>query len=411
MKKDKPNRALALLAAVTGALAACGEEQAAVPEAPADERMAFVGSLFTGVEQYEQFNRLAEIFPHRVISASSAPWSFPGGEAIDLPETYAYGGETRSTGSFLLETDTAALLVIADGAVVYENYWLTGGPDVHWMSMSVGKSFVSALVGIALAEGLVDSVTDPITAYVPQLAGSAYEGVRIKDILQMSSGARWDEDYSDPESDIMRFIYAFGTGASLNEFAATLVREREPGTFNYYNSTDTQALGMLLLAATGQSPSAYAEQKLWEPLGMESDAYWITDDEGMEMAAGGLQLTARDYAKLGQLYLQDGDWNGTQVVPARWVQDSVTPDAPHVMPGVDPGYPIGYGYQWWVPEGDEGEYAAIGVYNQFIYVNPARRTVIVKLSANSGYGLTDDDSSWRELESFEFFRAIARGLN
>ena len=399
------------------ALAACGRGEsppaaadldvAPVADEPKDERMAFVTSLFTGVEQYETFNRLAEIFPHHVIRASSSPYTFPRGTAVELPDTYVFHDETRNTQTFLAETDTAALIVLFGGQAVYENYWLTGGPDVHWMSMSVGKSFVSALVGIAVDEGLIDSIEDPVTGYVPSLAGSAYDGVRIKDILQMSSGARWDEDYSDPESDIMRFIYAFGTGASLDEFAATLVREREPGTYNYYNSTDTQALGMLLVAATGRSLAEYAGEKLWEPLGMEQDAYWITDDTGMEMAAGGLQVTAHDYAKLGQLYLQGGNWRGTQIVPAAWVHDSVTPDAPHVMPGVDAEYPVGYGYQWWVPMGDEGEYAAIGVYNQFIYVNPAKQVVIVKLSANSGYGLTDDDTSWREMESIELFRAIA----
>ena len=402
---------LIFLTAILLTLTACGQEDPNSSEADSNERKAFVTSLFSGVEQYESFNRLAEIFPHHVISASSSPWSFPTGETIALPETYANDGEARSTRTFLEETDTAALLVIADGAIVYENYWLTGGPDVHWMSMSVGKSFVSALVGIAIEEGLIDSVTDPITKYVPELAGSAYDGVRIKDILQMSSGARWNEDYSDPESDVMRYVYAFGNGESLNEFAATLVREREPGTYNYYNSTDTQTLGMLLVAATGESLASYAEKKLWEPLGMENDAYWVTDDGGMEMAAGGLQVTARDYSKLGQLYLQNGSWNGKQVVPAQWVRDSVTPDAPHVMPGLDPEYPIGYGYQWWVLQGDEGEYSAIGVYNQFIYVNPTKRVVIVKLSANSGYGLTDDDSSWRELESFELLRAIAASLD
>lgn len=402
---------LAVLGTFVLALAACGQEKTSTEDAAADERMAFVTSLFTGAEQYETFNRLADIFPHHKIRASSSPRSFPRGETIELPETYPFDGQARNTETFLEETDTAALMVIADGKIVYEDYWLTGGPDVHWMSMSVGKSFVSALIGIALDEGFIESVTDPITDYVPELAGSAYDGVRMKDILQMSSGARWDEDYSDPDSDIMRFIYAFGTGASLNEFAATLERERAPGTYNYYNSTDTQTLGMLLVEATGQSLSGYAEQKLWEPLGMQDDAYWITDDAGMEMAAGGLQVTARDYAKLGQLYLQNGSWNGKQIVPAQWVHDSVTPDAPHVMPGVDPEYPIGYGYQWWVLEGDEGEFSAIGVYNQFIYVNPTKRLVIVKLSANSGYGLTDDDSSWRELESFEWFRAIGDSLD
>ncbi len=388
----------------------CGEGRTPPESAAGDERLPFVESMFTGVEQYDSFNRLAGIFPYRVIRASSSPFSFPRGETIVLPDTYFFQGKQRDTRAFLEETDTVALFVLSDGAVVCERYWLTGGPDVHWASWSVGKSFVSALVGIALHEGFIDSIEEPVTVYVPELSGSAYDGVRIKDLLQMSSGARWDEDYSDPESDIMRFARAWGSGGSLNEFTATLVREREPGTYNYYNSMDTQALGMLLVAATGQGLSAYAGKKLWEPLGMEADAYWITDDRGMELAAGGLQVIARDYAKFGQLYLDRGNWRGRQIVPEAWVRDSVTPDAPHIMPGLDPEYPIGYGYQWWIPEGDEGEFTAIGVYNQFIYVNPANRLVIVKLSANTGYGLTDDDSSWRELESIELFRAIGNSL-
>jgi CubicO group peptidase (beta-lactamase class C family) len=401
---------VAAFALVLVVAAGCQQDENPSDAAAGDERMAFVRSLFSGVEQYEQFNRLREVFPHHVIRASTSPYVFPRGETMSLPSTYIHRGASKDTQSFLEETDTAALFVVSNGAVVYENYWLTGGADVHWMSMSVGKSFVSALVGIALEEGLIQSVEDPVTDYVPSLGGSAYEGVRIKDLLQMSSGARWNEDYSDPQSDIMRFIHTFGTGASLNEFTSTLVRAREPGTHNYYNSMDTQALGMLLVAATGESLSAYAQKELWEPLGMEQDGFWITDDEGMEMAAGGLQVVARDYAKLGQLYLDGGSWRGTQIIPAGWVQDSVRPDGSHVQPGLDPAYPLGYGYQWWIPPGDEGEYSAIGVYNQFIYVNPTKRLVIVKLSANSDYGLTDDDSSWRELETFGLFRSIGNAL-
>ncbi len=373
--------------------------------------MAFVTSLFTGAEQHEHFSQLAKIFPNRVIAASSAPFSFPRGPKVSMPNSYVFHGQKRSTGGFLEETDTVSLLVLANGAIVYERHWLTGGTDTHWMSMSVAKSFVSALIGIAVTEGSIKSIEEPVTDYVPALAGSAYEGVSIKHLLQMSSGARWNENYSDPESDIMRFVHAFGTGASLDDFAATLVRAREPGTYHYYNSMDTQVLAMALSQAIGQSISAYAETKLWQPLGMEKDAYWITDDQGVEFAVGGLQMVARDYAKLGQLYLNQGRWQGKQIVPASWVRDSVTPDAPHLLPGVDPEYPVGYGYQWWVPEGDDGEFCAIGVYNQFIYVDPSKQLVIVKLSANRGYGLTDDDSSWRELESFALFRAIGDSVH
>ena len=374
-------------------------------------RLGFVGSLFRGGEQYENFNRMKEIFPYQTIRASDEPFVFPKGEVIELPEIYQFAGAAKSGPDFLGETRTTALLVIQAGEIRHEEYWLTGGPDVNWLSMSVAKSFVSALVGIAISEGKIKGVESPITDYVPELSNSAYDNVRIKDVLQMSSGARWNEDYSDPNSDIMRYgqIWAGAGAGSFDEFTATLEREREPGTYNYYNSTDTQALAMLVSRATGMSLSAYAEEKLWQPLGMQHEAYWITDKQGVEMAAGGLQVTALDYAKLGQLYLQKGRWGDKQLVPEQWVTDSLVADGPHLKAEAHPEYPLGYGYQWWLPPGDgRGEFVAIGVYNQFVYVDPTLELVVVKLSANPNYGLTNDETSYREFETFEYLRAIGQ---
>lgn len=377
------------------------------------DRAATVASLFSGAEQYENFNRLHTLFPNAEMPASQAPFKFAEGAPLALPESFQFEGQRVDAASFLVDTDTAALLVIDQGAIVFEEYWLTGGEDVTWMSMSVAKSFVSALVGIAVDEGKIDSIQDPVTKYVPALAGSAYDGVSIKDVLQMSSGARWNEDYSDPESDINRFGRIFALGGSLNAFAATLENQRPAGTYNLYNSTDTQVLGMLLVNTTGETIADYMSDKLWQPLGAESPAYWLLDSDGMEMAFGGMNATARDYAKIGELYRRGGRLNGKQIVPAEWVAASVTPDAPHLMPGKDnpaSDFELGYGYQWWVPDGDEGEYSAIGVYNQFVFVNPTRGTVIVKLSANSDYGTSTDPSSYREIETIEFFRAINAAL-
>jgi len=286
---------------------------------------------------------------------------------------------------------------------------LTGGRDVKWLSMSVSKSFISTGIGIAVDEGLID-IQKPITDYVPSLLGSAYDQVRIKDVLQMSSGAAWNEDYSDPQSDIMRLGMIMSIGGSLDDFVSTLTRERQPGTYNHYNSADTQSLAMLLARATGESVTDYLTEKVWHPLGMESDAYWLVDDKNVEMAFGGLNATARDYAKLGELYRLNGAWQGNQIVSAGWVAAATRPDAPHLLPGLNKEFPLGYGYQWWVPETTEGEYSAIGVYNQFIYVNPARSLVIVKLSAFSDYALNMDESSYREMETIAFFREIGRRL-
>ena len=375
-------------------------------------RLAFATSLFSGAEQYETFGRIAELFPTARMRAPRRAISFPRGAPTSLPETFLYRGKQLSVPEFLEATDTSALLVLQDGRVRFEEYWLTGGRDVPWLSMSVAKSFISALVGLAVEEGRIRSIEDPITTYLPALEGSAYDGVRIKDILQMSSGAAWDETYGDPDSDINRFGRILAIGGSLNEFATTLAREREPGTFNQYNSPDTQVLGWLLVETTGRPIAAYMEEKLWVPLGMENDAFWMIDSDGMEMAFGGLNATARDYAKLGELYRNDGRFQGEAILPAHWVRASVTPDAPHLLPGDHElsDWEIGYGYQWWVPEGNEGEFAAIGVYNQFIYVNPTRDLVIVKLSANSAYATEPDGSADQEFETIEFFRAIGSQL-
>ena len=148
---------------------------------------------------------------------------------------------------------------------------------------------------------------------------------------------------------------------------------------------------------------------------MESAGYWLQDSVGLEMAIAGMILTARDFAKIGELFRNKGLWNNNQIVPQSWVTASVTPDAPHLLPGkvVVGGHilPLGYGYQWWIPEGDCGEFCAIGVYNQFVFVDPSRGTVIVKLSANRTYGTTNEESENQEMETIEFLRVIARKLD
>jgi len=368
-------------------------------------------NLYVGEPQHENFSHMEKLFPTRNMTASDAPFQFPEGAPITLPKNFLFGEVNQSTAQFLEETDTSALLVLKGGEVRFEQYFLTGGRDVRWISWSVAKSFISALVGIAIDESLIGSIDEPVTKYVPVLLGSAYDGVSIKDILQMSSGARWNEDYSDPNSDIHRLGSAMTGESSLADFVSKIEQATEPGTFCQYNSADTQALGMLLAAATGRSIADYMQEKLGHPLGMESPGYWIVDSAGMEMALGGLNLTARDFAKIGELYRNKGVWNGKQIVPKTWVSASVTPDAPHLKSGnvIVGGHvlPFGYGYQWWVPQGDVGEFSAIGVYNQFVYVDPSREVVIVKLSANHAYGTTPDESTNREEETLEFLRAMA----
>lgn len=368
--------------------------------------------LFTGAAQHENFARVRELAPTRAMPASSAPSPWPRGAELPIPSTYDFVGRTRSSDDFLRETDTSALLVLVDGEIRHERYLLSGGPTVNWLSMSVAKSFVSCLVGIAVDEGLIAGIDEPISDYVPVKPGSAYDGVSIRTVLHMSSGATWNEDYNDRRSDIHRMSRAMlGLGGGLDGFVASMVREAPPETVCRYNSGETQVLGALLTRATGRTVADYMREKLVEPLGFESPGYWITDVRGTEMSYGGLNLTARDFARLGELYRNGGTWHGRRIVSEEWIRASTRVDDPIREPGKpivgDHPIDLGYGYQWWIPPGGRGDFSAIGVLNQLVYVDPASRTTIVKLSANRKYGTSSSESTNRDLENVAFLRAIA----
>ena len=371
-------------------------------------------ALFSGAPQHQNFGRFKDMAPTSAMAASTKPFHFPVGKSIDLPKNYSFEGQQKSVEEFFTETDTTALLVLKDGQMVLERYALTGGPDVHWISWSVSKSFVSALVGIAVHEGYIPNIEEAISDYIPVPKGSAYHGVSIKNVLQMSSGARWNEDYSDPSCDVFRLAAAMGGAMSLEEFVAGMATESAPGTVCRYNSGETQALGMLLAYATKRTLSDYMQEKLFEPLGMNAAGYWLVDKTGKEMSFAGLNLIARDFIKLGELYRIDGMWNGHQVVPSAWIKASITADAPHLVPGKpwlsDHTLPFGYGYQWWLPAGQDGEFTALGIYNQVVYADRSRGVVIYKQSANRAYGTSKDEATNREIETIEFVRAIARHI-
>jgi hypothetical protein len=359
--------------------------------------------LFGGGSQVENFREMATIYPVRVARRASKPAPFDLGEPTELPAAFAFQGETLDTAHFLSDLETTGLLVLKEGRLVFERYWLGNDATTQSASWSVGKSFVSALVGIAIDQGAIRCVEEAVSLYAPMLRGGAYDGVRLKDVLQMSSGARWNEDYSDPDSDINKWIRITADGGSLDAFAAGSVREREPGTLSRYNTTDTHVLGMVVRGATGRSLSEYLRENLWEPLGAEADAFWVVDSTGAEVAGGGLNAILRDYAKLGDLYLNGGVWNGRRIVSEAWVKASVTPDAPHVMPTPESS---GYGFQWWVPD-DSATYAAIGTYNQFIWVDPGTRTVIAQTAAFRRYAADLRAESYRTADCRALFRAIA----
>lgn len=376
------------------------------------QRLHTALSLFDAPIIAENFRNLGTLFESRAIHKGETVWQFKRSER-PLPETYVYKGETRKISDFLARTETTGFIVVRDDTILYEKYSLGNTEESKATSWSVAKSFVSALFGIAIQEGHIKSIEESVTDYVPALAPSGYNGVRLKDVLQMSSGVRFNEDYSDLTSDINRLNYVFAFNTPLVDFVNTLKQERRPGTYHNYVSMDTQVLGMVITEATGRPLTEYLEEKLWKPMGMESDATWQIDSTGMEAAFMGLNVVLRDYARFGRLYLHRGNWNGTQLVPEQWVKASITPDAPHLMPGKrdTSKFTLGYGYQWWIPENANGDFMAIGVYGQSIYVSPRNRIVIARTSAYADYtengGATGEEM---EMEEIEVFKAIADSI-
>ena len=375
---------------------------------PTVQSLYRVVHLFDADRIVENFRSADQLGATRIMTASSEQRPYPSGAAIELPDGFIFDKQMLSTEQFLADSWTTGLLVIQDDRIVYERYSLGHSESTRTISWSMAKSFISAMIGIALDEGSIASIEQPVDFYVPELQGSGYETVRIKDVLQMSSGIAFNEDYGDFNSDINRWGRGFALGSPQDKFAASLTRGREPGTLNHYVSIDTHVLSMVLSRATGKSITGYMQEKLYQPLGMEYAGYWLVDGAGKEMALGGLNLTMRDFAKLGSLYLNHGELDGKQIVPANWIAASTVADAPHLQPAEGD---FGYGYQWWLPLSDDGEYMAMGVYGQYIYINPSKSMVVVKLSANPRY----NDISYVPSSDFShlaFFRSIdSRGAD
>lgn len=333
-------------------------------------RLMAVNSLFAEDRIVGNFSAMDQLFLNVPMARGDGPVSpLPQGAAMIPPA----GMET-----WIQERAVTALVVLKDGEIRYESYHLdTTATDLR-VSWSVAKSFLSALMGIVLEEGAIDSLDDPVTKYVPALAGSAYDGASILNVLQMASGVTFNEDYLDFNSDINRMGRVLALGQSMDGFAAGL-RETftQPGQQWQYVSIDTHVIGMVIRGATGRSIPDLMQEKLIARMGLEADPYYLTDGFGTAFVLGGLNLITRDYARFGQMFLQMGEWNGQQIVPIDWVAASTEPSAP-TAPGAEQ-----YGLQWWIaPDAPQGEYFARGIYGQYIYVNRAQNVVIAANGAD-----------------------------
>ena len=296
--------------------------------------------------------------------------------------------------AFMAENRVGGLLILKDGAIRVERYGLGLDERTRWYSYSVGKSVASTLVGAAIRQGAIGGVEDPVTRYLPELAGTGYDGATICNLLQMSSGVAWDEAYRSGESDFARYFNAVLEGRPGGVMAVMrgLKRAVAPGTRFLYSSGETYLLGAIVTAATGQTLSDYLSERIWARFGMETEGYWTLDGPaGQEMASGGCNFTLRDYGRFGLFILGGGIAGGEAILPEGWIAEASHPraDSPQVAYGsLAPGLPLGYGYQWWsFPGGDErlpghdGAFTGQGIFGQFLYINPRENLTAVVWSA------------------------------
>lgn len=347
------------------------------------------------------FQNIYKIQPTREIKKGDNMYGF-GRNEEGLPVDFNFKSKKFLVEDFLKETKTSGLIVLKDNIIKNESYYLGSDEKTLFASNSMGKSFVSALMGIAISEGYIESVNEPIGKYVKEFKNTEIENVPIKACLQMASGLDFDED-----TDMSKYSMRTLLGNSAMKLISKIGIREDPFTSRKYLSINTEILGEILRNATGYTLTEFMEEKLWKKLGVENNAFWTLSND-KELAMGGLSISLRDYARFARLYLNNGVVNNEEVIPENWIKDSMDISANYAKPGAsnDSYNNIGYGYQWWIPEGNEGEFLAIGVYSQWIYVNRAKKIIIVKTSADPNFMEKD-----YELKHIEFFRRLSENYS
>ena len=349
------------------------------------------------------FHNMDEMFDTLRVPNGGPAWQLKE-EPAPLDFSYRFDGKTISATDFPVRTYTNAILIIKDDRIVFERYLNNTNRDTHFISMSMAKSITSTLIGMAIEDGAIASVSDPIVKYVPELKGTGYDGVTIRQALMMRSGVEWNERYDFGKESPMQKLHEAAIVENNIRFVTPALhakRAHEPGEIFNYSTVETGVLGWVLERAVKQPIQDYMADRWWKRAGMQSYGFWIADGEpgvGKAINGMGFNATLRDYARFGLMMLHDGKANGHELVPAAWVKQATVPD------GTEPteaGSSLGYQYQWWTLT-DSDAYMAIGLQGQFIYIDPATNTVAVKLS------FFPPDYAQGEAETEAFFRALSR---
>ncbi|HXX43881.1 MAG TPA: serine hydrolase [Candidatus Acidoferrales bacterium] len=351
-------------------------------------------------------NRTIELmFDTARVENAKPTWILPR-TVVDLDFTYEFNGARHKAEDVLEDTDTDALLVIKNGKTVYERYLNRADAATHFNSYSMAKSVNSIMVGLALADGHIQSVLDPVVKYVPELRGSGYDGTTIQNLLEMRSGVAWDDNFfaegtTGRNAHVAAWVEA---RARYTDAAQNTKRAHPPGaTFNY-NTMDAAVVGLVVARAEKMPISKYLSERLWQPAGMESYGFYVIDGPpggGREFTGGGFNAVLRDYGRLGLMMLNQGRANKRQILPASYVAESTKPST---NSDAETGEPhLGYAYFWW-PILNSQAFTALGGEGQFIYVDPATNTVVIKLS----HGPVGPAAQATEQETLSFLAAVSR---
>lgn len=324
----------------------------------------FVFYNFADIQDHKKFQS-------RPLTANTTPFNFHSTNSGKFPKEL----NDIPFDKYLEDNNTVAFLIIKNDTIQYENYFKGYDKQSMVPSFSMAKSVTSILIGCAIDEGFIQSVDEPIINYIPELAKNGFEKVTIKHLLQMTSGIKFNESYANPFGDAASFYY----GLNLRKAIGKMKLKSEPGKKFDYVSGNTQLLGLVLeRSLKGKTITSYLQEKLWTPLEMEYDASWSIDrkKDGLEKTFCCLNARARDFAKIGRLYKNKGNWNGVQIVSQKWVEASTKLDTTE-------GSANFYQYQWWLPTPNE-DFMAEGILGQFVYVHPSKDLIIVRLGKNEG---------------------------
>jgi len=343
---------------------------------------------------FRALDRIPFISKSRMIAAGQNVYPLPDGDPF---------GAGIDVDAYMKDQRTSALIIIQDGKIRLEKYGLGFNADGRWTSFSVAKSFTSTLVGAAIKDGYIKSIDDKVSDYIPDLKGSVYDDVTIKQLLTMTSGVKWNEDYADPKSDVALFnAHKAEPGVDVTvSYMRKLKREAPPGTKWVYKTGETNLIGVLVSSATKKNLSEYLSEKIWQPFGMQQNASWLLGSTGHEISGCCMQASTRDFARFGLFILGGGTAGGKTVLPDGWIAAATTKQADTTRPG------YGYGYQWWTM--DDGSYTARGIFGQGIFIDPKRKLII---ASNSNWPYASDRQGGdQDAKRLAFYKQVQQTID